>query len=88
MDPLSVASSQLGELMARLTPRQLEILELRAQGCEYKQIARVLSISLTRVKQHVWKACVKTGADNRMQLIVMYSRWMECNGRNHSENQG
>jgi DNA-binding CsgD family transcriptional regulator len=48
-----------------LTPRELEVLELLAQGFPNKSIARDLGISDQTVKFHVASICGKLGAANR-----------------------
>jgi DNA-binding NarL/FixJ family response regulator len=80
MDPLHIAPSLLQELIGKLTPRQVEIVEHLAQGRTGREIATLLSISRETVKSHIAKACSKTGAENRIQLIVMYAIWRIQNG--------
>lgn len=77
MNPLTIPPSTLPDLISRLTPRQLEIVGLLAQGRNYNQICTLLSISLTVVKHHVWRACRKMEVENRVQLIVIFARWKE-----------
>lgn len=80
MDPLTVASSQLDELISRLTPRQIQIVELLVQGRTMVDTAALLSISRETVKMHVKTMCYKLDVDNRIQVIVIYARWKETNG--------
>lgn len=75
MDPLTVATSQLDELIARLTPRQMQVVELLVQGSDYATISNILSISRSRVKHHVWNACHKLEVENKTQLVVVYVVW-------------
>lgn len=75
MDPFTVATPQLDELIAKLTPRQLEIVELLARGCTRRQIAALLSISPETVKTHTDKIYRKLEAENRIQVVVMFTMW-------------
>lgn len=75
MDVFSLTPDQLQDLMHRLTPRQVEIVELLAQGKSRRQVASILSISPETVKTHVWKICRKLDAEGRVQVIVLYAMW-------------
>ena len=76
MNPLLITSATLPEMISRLTPRQLEIVGLLAEGHSNKMIATILSISRHAVKRHIYRACLKTEL-NRIQLIVMFVMWRE-----------
>lgn len=75
MDIFGASPTQLHELIDKLTPRQLQVVELLALGKSRRQIATILSISPETVKTHVWKICRKLDAENRIQLAVMYAVW-------------
>jgi len=75
MDPLQIDPLVLSELITRLTPRQIQIVGLLAQGRSNRDIATILSISRETVKWHVRKMFQKVGAENRIQLIVIYVVW-------------
>jgi len=75
MDPLHTEVPLLLEIIARLTPRQLEIIALLAEGKSNKDIATILSISRETVKRHVYRACLKMEVENRMQMIFTYGIW-------------
>lgn len=75
MDPFTVAHSQLQELMHRLTARQLEIVELLAQGKTNREIATILSISPETVKTHVHEMLYKLEVENRTQMAVVFAVW-------------
>ena len=75
MDPFTVAPSHLQELIDKLTPRQLQIIDLLARGKSRRQVASILSISAETVKTHIKKACIKCAVENRIQLIVVFVRW-------------
>jgi DNA-binding NarL/FixJ family response regulator len=58
-----------------LTPRQLEVMNLLVEGATNKRIAFDLGISVETVRRHIYAARLKTGVDNRIQLIVLYAVW-------------
>ncbi len=53
----------------RLTPRELEVLRLLAQGNQNKEIALSLVVSERTVKFHVSSILGKLGADNRTEAV-------------------
>jgi DNA-binding NarL/FixJ family response regulator len=55
----------------RLTPRELTVLKLVAQGKSNKQIARDLNTRESTVKVHVHHIMKKLGAANRTQLALL-----------------
>jgi DNA-binding NarL/FixJ family response regulator len=55
-----------------LTPRQLEVARLAAQGLKRHEIAGRLMVSPSTVSAHVQQAHRRTGARNRAQLL----RWL------------
>lgn len=75
MNPLSLSLDSLPILIDRLTPRQMEIVSLLAEGKSARDIAAILSITLDMVKQHVYRARNRLGLDNRIQLIVVFVMW-------------
>jgi DNA-binding NarL/FixJ family response regulator len=54
-----------------LTPRELEVLRLLAQGLLNKEIARRLSITERTVKFHVSAILAKLGAGNRTEAVAL-----------------
>ena len=52
-----------------LTPREIQVLELLAQGLPNKAIAARLGISDQTVKFHVSSICGKLGAANRTEAV-------------------
>lgn len=69
-DALIVANPQVEEAAAeQLTPRELEVLELLAEGMSNSAIASRLSISEHTVKFHVSSICGKLGAENRTDAV-------------------
>ena len=57
-----------------LTPRQLAVLSLLANGKSNKQIARELSISEMTVKAHMTAVMRKLGVSTRAEAIVIFRR--------------
>ena len=91
MDPLTVATSKLDELISRLTPRQLQIVELLARGKTTREVCTILSIERITLQLHIRQACYRTETESRTQLIVLFALWKVLNNgeqRNlHSETE-
>jgi PAS domain S-box-containing protein len=66
----SRASAEPAAPDAELSERQLEILQLVAQGFTNAQIAQRLYISETTVKWHIRQILVKTNASNRAEAVA------------------
>lgn len=62
------------ELVEELTPRELEVLQLLAEGMPNKTIARRLEISEHTVKFHVNAILGKLGAQSRTEAVVRATR--------------
>ena len=60
-----------GEIVDKLTRRELEVLRLLARGYTYKEIAAELFISVKTVETHASNVLRKTQTSNRHQL----TRW-------------
>lgn len=63
------SSSSENELIEELTPREMEVLQLLAQGLANKQIAHELEISEHTVKFHISSIYAKLGATNRTEAV-------------------
>ncbi|WP_416238386.1 helix-turn-helix domain-containing protein [Synechococcus sp. CCY9202] len=70
-------SHSLGPPMAALSERELEIIELVAQGLTNQEIADRLMISKRTVDNHVSNIFTKTGVKNRVALL----NWAMDNGK-------
>jgi DNA-binding NarL/FixJ family response regulator len=57
--------------MARMTPRERDVLRLVATGLNNAEIASELFISETTVKTHVARLLAKWGARDRIRLVVL-----------------
>ena len=67
--PLADRTEAATDFPEPLTPREIEVLELLAEGLPNKAIAARLSISDQTVKFHVSSICGKLGAANRTDAV-------------------
>jgi DNA-binding NarL/FixJ family response regulator len=79
MDAIVLASAQTAsrlddELVEPLTPREVQVLELLAEGLPNKAIAARLGISDQTVKVHVAAISGKLGAANRTDAVRLAVR--------------
>lgn len=63
--------------MARLTPRQNDVLQLIVQGKSNKEIARALEIAEGTVKIHLTALLRHLGARNRTQAVAIASKMID-----------
>jgi two-component system, NarL family, nitrate/nitrite response regulator NarL len=73
-DALRDVPTAAAELAEPLTPRELEVLQLLAQGLPNKQIAQRLGISEHTAKFHVNSILGKLGVQSRSEAIVQAVR--------------
>jgi DNA-binding NarL/FixJ family response regulator len=77
-DPSSFSAPDLAGAMKRrmqdpgplLTPRELEVLEMLAEGYSLSQLARRLHVSTSTAKTHTTRIYGKLGAANRAQAVM------------------
>jgi DNA-binding CsgD family transcriptional regulator len=74
VDP-GLAGSTLGAPTRRtgkeaLTPREVEVLELLAEGHQHEEIGRRLGIGPETVRTHARKAAERLGAKTRTQAVA------------------
>jgi len=67
------AGAQNGELSARLTPRQRQIVRLIARGASDKEIAGTLGIATATAQKHVANLLSRLGAPNRAAAVALTS---------------
>ena len=73
--PASVAAcSESGDLVHRLTPRQLEVLRLLAEGSSTEAIAQRLCISKATVRNHVEMLLGRLGVHSRLEAVSLARR--------------
>ncbi|MEM9458941.1 MAG: helix-turn-helix transcriptional regulator [Myxococcota bacterium] len=70
--PAGQATEPTEDPLAVLSPRELEVAALLAEGLRNKEIARRLSISLATVKDHVHHILDKTGLPGRAAVGIAY----------------
>lgn len=56
----------------QLSPRELQVASLVAQGCNNDEIARALTISLRTVNAHIESIKAKTGLRNRVKITLWW----------------
>jgi DNA-binding NarL/FixJ family response regulator len=67
LDPALAGSASPAK---RLTQRELDVLELLAEGLQHEEIGRRLGISSETVRTHLRKACDRLGAGTRTQAVA------------------
>ena len=67
--PLTASASSSEEIIDPLTGRELEILQLLAEGLSNKEIASRLVVTPGTVKQHLKNICRKLDVHGRMQAV-------------------
>jgi DNA-binding CsgD family transcriptional regulator len=69
-DVRSTGGMSYGDRVERLTARELEVLDLTAQGLDNRAIAAKLGIQYTTVRGHVRAVIEKLGARSRLEAVV------------------
>ena len=74
-----VDDAPVKELEARLSVREVEVLDCMAQGLSNKEIADALFISEQTVKNHITSVFKKLDVDDRVQAVLNAIRagWVE-----------
>jgi len=65
------AQAPKSSLLATLSPREVEVLELLVREESNQQIAGDLSISISTVKNHVHHIITKLGVSDRVQAAIL-----------------
>lgn len=58
-----------GDVWARLTPRQREVLQLLAEGKSHKELADILNISVKTAEYHKYAILEKLGLKTNAELV-------------------
>jgi DNA-binding NarL/FixJ family response regulator len=74
LTPLAATVAAAPASSEPLTPRELQVLQLVAQGLPNKGIARRLGISENTAKFHVASVCSKLGAASRTEAVTLAAR--------------
>lgn len=85
------AAQVIAESLTRinLTPRESQVLQLLAQGCSNKVVARELSVALATVKMHVKAILGKLDASSRTQAVsIATDRGLVVGPRNDAIDTG
>ena len=73
-DAVLVLPREKSEAEVALTPREVEVLALLAEGASNKEIARKLAISVHTVKFHIASLFDKLDADGRTEAVAQAAR--------------
>lgn len=74
LSPEIAAALKENEAAAQFSPRQMEIIDSITRGLSNQEIATLLGISRTRVKQHLTEVFDKLGAANRAEVAAIALR--------------
>ncbi|WP_326798669.1 response regulator transcription factor [Streptomyces sp. NBC_01808] len=69
-----VPSAPENEVLAGLSPRELDVLELIGEGLTNRQIGQRLYLSEKTVKNHISRLLAKLGVERRIQAAVLASK--------------
>lgn len=67
---LAQQQAERDRTLTALTPRELEVLDLMAQGRDNREIADELTVSYATVRSHVRKVLEKLGARSKLEAVV------------------
>lgn len=70
--PAAVPAAKVSAPLAALTAREMEVLQLVAEGLQNKHIANRLKLSENTVKLHLHHVATKLGARNRTEAALRY----------------
>lgn len=74
IERLTISSHQPHDLVEKLTQREIDLLQLVAEGYSNKALAQKFSISENTVKYHIKKIFQKLGVQNRTEAVAFAMR--------------
>jgi DNA-binding NarL/FixJ family response regulator len=66
-----------GSLVDQLTDRELEVFQLLGKGCETRQVAQMMTVSMKTVQAHCAHIKEKLKLTNAAELLREAVRWQE-----------
>ena len=84
----SEGRERIGQEETRLSPRQMQILTLVAQGQIYREVAQTLCLSEPTVKYHMREILDRLHLENREQVIAYAAQHGLTRGRSGEEQTG
>ena len=72
--PLAHAAAATSPVLDELTPRQLEVLRLLAEGLETPEIAKRLGVAEETARNHIRALLRATGAHSRLEVVLLAIR--------------
>jgi pimeloyl-ACP methyl ester carboxylesterase/DNA-binding CsgD family transcriptional regulator len=72
--PVSAAGTEVADVVAVLSPRELDVLRLAARGCDNDAIAAELVLSVRTVERHLQNAYAKLGLRGRSARTAAVAR--------------
>jgi DNA-binding CsgD family transcriptional regulator len=75
LGPQRTGRDELADRVARLTPRELEILREAALGRRNDDIARALGMSRHTVRTHVQNILTKLGVHSKLEAVLVAIRY-------------
>lgn len=70
-DTMAAPAAASGDVMSRLTARQLQVTALLVDGLRYREVAACLSITEHQIQRHVANAIARAGVRNANELIAI-----------------
>lgn len=61
-------------IRTRLSPEQMEVMALLAEGWTYREVGTALNLSYWGVRQRVYSVCDAIGARNRVEALILLTR--------------